>query len=246
MAHVYTATVIWERDGEDYLDREYSRGHLWRFDGGVEVPASSSPLVVKPPLSREDAVDPEEALGTASLRSGDRVSIVDGAGAFVDAADQRAVAATLLVAEGPDAGRRFELRSGAHHVGRDSSNEIVLSDPMVSKRHARLNVSDVVEAFRLACTAPKAEGEVFNIASGSRVSVTGLLAVFNQLLDLEVQGEFKDARPADVRHSLAETIKAQEVLGFRPRVGLHEGLVKTMLWYRRALGKSVRIPRSTT
>lgn len=109
-----------------------------------------------------------------------------------------------------------------------------------------IHVSDVVEAFRLACTAPKAEGEVFNIASGSRVSVTGLLAVFNQLLDLEVTGEFKDARPADVRHSLAETIKAQEVLGFRPRVGLHEGLVKTMLWYRRALGKSVKIPRSSS
>ena len=107
-------------------------------------------------------------------------------------------------------------------------------------------MSDVVEAFRLACTAPKAEGEVFNIASGSRMSVTGLLAVFNQLLDLEVLGEFQDARPADVRHSLAETIKAQEVLGFRPRVGLHEGLVKTMLWYRRALGKSVKIPRSTS
>ncbi len=109
-----------------------------------------------------------------------------------------------------------------------------------------VHVSDVVEAFRLACTAPKAEGEVFNIASGSRVSVSGLLAVFNQLLEIEVQPDYKDARPADVRHSLAETIKAQEVLGFRPRVGLHEGLVKTMLWYRRSLGKSVKLPRSTS
>lgn len=109
-----------------------------------------------------------------------------------------------------------------------------------------IHVSDVVEAFRLACTAPKAEGEVFNIASGSRVSVTGLLAVFNQLLDLEVQGAYHDARPSDVRHSLAETIKAQEVLGFRPRMGFHEGLVKTMLWYRRALGKSVKLPRSSS
>jgi nucleoside-diphosphate-sugar epimerase len=109
-----------------------------------------------------------------------------------------------------------------------------------------IHVSDVVEAFRLACTAPKAEGEVFNIASGSRVSVSGLLAVFNQLLDLDVQPDYHDARPADVRHSLAETIKAQEVLGFRPRTNLHEGLVKTMIWHRRALGKSVKLPRSST
>ena len=109
-----------------------------------------------------------------------------------------------------------------------------------------IHVSDVVEAFRLACTAPKAEGEVFNIASGSRVSVSGLLTMFNQLLDLEVQPEYRDSRQADVRHSLAETIKAQEVLGFRPRMGFHEGLVKTMIWMRRALGKSVKLPRSST
>jgi organic hydroperoxide reductase OsmC/OhrA len=38
---------------------------VWRFDGGVEVPASSSPLSVKLPLSRADAVDPEEALVAA-------------------------------------------------------------------------------------------------------------------------------------------------------------------------------------
>ncbi|MHC5010665.1 MAG: NAD-dependent epimerase/dehydratase family protein [Planctomycetota bacterium] len=109
-----------------------------------------------------------------------------------------------------------------------------------------IHVSDVVEAFRLACTAPKAEGEVFNIASGSRLSITGLLAVFNQLLDLEITPEMKDGRPADVRHSLAETIKAQEILGFRPRMGLHEGLVKTMIWFRRSMGKAVKLPRSST
>jgi organic hydroperoxide reductase OsmC/OhrA len=62
MAHTYSAEVSWERGGAAFLDRQYSRAHLWRFDGGVEVPASSSPAIVKLPLSREDAVDPEEAL----------------------------------------------------------------------------------------------------------------------------------------------------------------------------------------
>lgn len=51
-----------------FTDNRYSRGHLWRFDGGVEVPASSSPHVVPVPLSVEAAVDPEEAL-VASLSS---------------------------------------------------------------------------------------------------------------------------------------------------------------------------------
>jgi organic hydroperoxide reductase OsmC/OhrA len=66
MAHVYQARVSWERGGQDFLDRQYSRAHVWAFDGGVEVPASASPLVVKPPRGREDAVDPEEAVVAAA------------------------------------------------------------------------------------------------------------------------------------------------------------------------------------
>lgn len=65
MAHVYTADILWQRGEQPFTDRKYSRGHTWHFDGGVTVPGSSSPLVVKPPLSREDAVDPEEAFAAA-------------------------------------------------------------------------------------------------------------------------------------------------------------------------------------
>ena len=60
MAH-YTAVVVWERNGAVFTDNRYSRGHRWRFDGGLEVPASSSPLSVRIPLSVAEAVDPEEA-----------------------------------------------------------------------------------------------------------------------------------------------------------------------------------------
>jgi organic hydroperoxide reductase OsmC/OhrA len=62
MAHEYRATVRWTRNGEVFTDNRYSRGHVWRFDGGTEVPASSSPLSVKLPYSVAEAVDPEEAL----------------------------------------------------------------------------------------------------------------------------------------------------------------------------------------
>ena len=58
----YTATVIWTRPADaPFTDNKYSRGHEWRFDGNVTVPASSSPKVVPLPLSKADAVDPEEA-----------------------------------------------------------------------------------------------------------------------------------------------------------------------------------------
>ena len=64
----YTATVAWKRGDQVFTDGKYSRGHAWRFDGGVEVRAASSPFVVRPPLSPLDAVDPEEAF-VASLSS---------------------------------------------------------------------------------------------------------------------------------------------------------------------------------
>ena len=58
----YTAKIIWKSDSPDtFTKNRYTRGHSWEFDGGITVPASSSPQVV-PRFSVEAAVDPEEAL----------------------------------------------------------------------------------------------------------------------------------------------------------------------------------------
>jgi organic hydroperoxide reductase OsmC/OhrA len=64
----YKSVVEWNREGAVFTDNRYSRGHRWSFDGGIEVRASSSPHVVRLPMSVEAAVDPEEAL-VASLSS---------------------------------------------------------------------------------------------------------------------------------------------------------------------------------
>ena len=64
----YSATIYWQRLGAVFTDQKYSRAHEWRFDGGVTVPGSSSPHVVRVPYSDPAAVDPEEAF-VASLSS---------------------------------------------------------------------------------------------------------------------------------------------------------------------------------
>ena len=61
-----TATVAWDGKGADMPGRKYSRAHTWAFDGGLTVPASSSPHVVPLPWSDPKAVDPEEALVAAA------------------------------------------------------------------------------------------------------------------------------------------------------------------------------------
>src|SRR5438128_8991117 len=59
----YTAKSTWKSDSpEAFAKNQYTRGHEWKFDGGVTVPASSSPHAVRVPFSVEAAVDPEEAL----------------------------------------------------------------------------------------------------------------------------------------------------------------------------------------
>jgi organic hydroperoxide reductase OsmC/OhrA len=65
MAHLYTAETIWDRGNQVFSDDKYSRQHLLRFDGGIEVPGSSSPQVVPLPMSVEAAIDPEEAFVSA-------------------------------------------------------------------------------------------------------------------------------------------------------------------------------------
>lgn len=63
---VHAAEVAWLRNGDDFLGNTYSRRHVWRFDGGIEVAGSASPHVVPLPMSDAAAVDPEEAF-VASL-----------------------------------------------------------------------------------------------------------------------------------------------------------------------------------
>jgi len=64
----HKATISWKRQNPEFLQGKYSREHTWTFDGGLVVPASSSPSVVRVPFSNPAHIDPEEAF-VASLSS---------------------------------------------------------------------------------------------------------------------------------------------------------------------------------
>lgn len=102
MAHLYGATILWTRGEQRFVDRRYSRAHRWLFDGGADVPASSSPLVVPLPLSDAAGVDPEEAF-VASLASCHMLFFLDfasRAGLTVDRYEDRAEGRMATNAEG--------------------------------------------------------------------------------------------------------------------------------------------------
>jgi len=64
----HKARIQWTKTEGDFLKGTYSRQHTWTFDGGITVPASSSPAAVRVPFSNPSNVDPEEAF-VASLSS---------------------------------------------------------------------------------------------------------------------------------------------------------------------------------
>jgi organic hydroperoxide reductase OsmC/OhrA len=89
---MHTATLLWTRDDAVFTDGKYSRAHEISFDGGITVVGSASPTVVKLPLSREDAVDPEEMF-VAALASCHMLFFLDFArrgGYVVDAYQDKA------------------------------------------------------------------------------------------------------------------------------------------------------------
>jgi len=93
-------------------------------------------------------------------------------------------------------------------------------------------VANVVDGVLRACEAPKAAGEVINVATNGRVSLNELLAIMNRIVGTDLTAIYKDVRAGDVKDSQADITKAKELLGYTPIVGLEEGLRHTLEWCR--------------
>lgn len=100
-------------------------------------------------------------------------------------------------------------------------------------------VANVVQANLRAATVedPRALGAPFNVARGKRTTLNELFGMIRTRI-VEVAGVegsiepvHRDFRPGDVRHSLAATGRAEDVLGYRPSHGIGEGLDETVRWF---------------
>ena len=89
-------------------------------------------------------------------------------------------------------------------------------------------VENVVEANMLAMDCKEAAGGVFNIACGDTITVNQLLARLQESAGTNIEPEYADPRPGDVKHSFADVSKARKVLGLSPGVSFGEGIELTM------------------
>ncbi|MGA1836538.1 FtsK/SpoIIIE domain-containing protein [Herbiconiux sp. 11R-BC] len=117
--------------------------------GAAGSPTTAAPanltLQVAGPGGEARVLDPRANLLDAGVRSGSTIELARASESF-DAPGQRGpAAATLRVLSGPDAGAEFPLPFGSSYLGRERGIDVRLSDGLVSKRHARINIGEHVE-----------------------------------------------------------------------------------------------------
>ena len=95
-------------------------------------------------------------------------------------------------------------------------------------------IDNAVEANLLACKAPaaKAAGQVFNVATGRRVTLNETFQLLQPMTSYRGKPKYGEERAGDIKHSLADISKAEAGLGYKPKVDFEEGLRRTVEWYR--------------
>jgi UDP-N-acetylglucosamine/UDP-N-acetylgalactosamine 4-epimerase len=100
-------------------------------------------------------------------------------------------------------------------------------------------IDNCVQANLLAAVAndPQVTNQVYNIAFGQRTTLNELFIMIKTLVQKtnpaaqNTQPIYRDFRPGDVRHSLADISKAKELIGYAPQFSVEQGLQIAAKWY---------------
>jgi UDP-N-acetylglucosamine 4-epimerase len=100
-------------------------------------------------------------------------------------------------------------------------------------------IDNCVQANILAATTESraAVGQIYNIAFGERTSLNELFGMIKDLVTpvmpkaKDAVPVYRDFRPGDVRHSLADISKATRLLGYQPIFSVRQGLEQAAKWY---------------
>jgi UDP-N-acetylglucosamine 4-epimerase len=110
-------------------------------------------------------------------------------------------------------------------------------------------IANAVQANVLAALTgnPDAVNRVYNVAIGERTSLNTLFSLLRENLGarfpdiLKAGPVYRDFRPGDVRHSMADITRAKTLMGFTPTHDIRQGLVEAMDWYVNFLKSEDRV-----
>ncbi len=96
-------------------------------------------------------------------------------------------------------------------------------------------VDDIVDGFIKASTSPGAIGEIINIGNGLEYRVRDVVEMILRLMNSRLKPKFGalDYRPGEAWHFYCDNTKAKEILGWRPKVNLEDGLKMTISWFQK-------------
>ncbi len=102
-------------------------------------------------------------------------------------------------------------------------------------------IDNVISANLLACAAPAAQvaGKVFNVACGGQDTLNEIYRLLSRMIGFEQPPFYAPARTGDILNSQADISDAAEAFGYRPLIGVKEGLERTVEWYRETLNLPV-------
>ena len=93
-------------------------------------------------------------------------------------------------------------------------------------------VTDIADsAINVYNNFEKTNGNVINIASGSETSILKLIQTISKIMGYTGKIKYKKERPGDVKKHIADISIAKKTIGYNPKVGMEEGLQKTIRWY---------------
>ena len=92
-------------------------------------------------------------------------------------------------------------------------------------------ISDVVEANIMAMNYNNKKFEIFNIASSEKTTINQLAKLILKLTNSDSKICYEPARNGDIFYSNADISKATNILGWKPKVSLEEGLKETIAFY---------------
>jgi nucleoside-diphosphate-sugar epimerase len=105
-------------------------------------------------------------------------------------------------------------------------------------------VEDAVEGFVRAACSKKAVGEVINVGCGREYKIKEIIEKVLDLMGRPIEPLLGALpyRENEIWHMYCDNTKAKEILGWKPRHGLEQGLRKTIAWYREMYEKRPKAP----
>ncbi len=108
-----------------------------------------------------------------------------------------------------------------------------------------VHVSDVTNAFSCILESKEKMWDIFNVGSGEKIRIDEIAELLTKILKKNIKPEILQSyRMGDIRHCFADISKIEEMLGYKPKVSIQEGMAELVEWVKNSPKPLVRTAES--